>query len=181
MTTTETTVGTLSAEDVAALRLAHSVTFHHYEGRAFIRIYVRPSGHPATLTVREQLLFPERDSVVSPDERSRVIEVTGSISGYHENGTMWHVDSGDTRARAFEMVHSAQYASTWTTIASLLSAGESVWLHWIADNHTDLVREHGLHADELQLVATKGKRTRTFSVARTITLDNSARMIHRHG
>lgn len=179
MTTTETTVDVLSIEDVAALRLAQSVTFHHYQGRAFIRAYTRPSGHPATLTRREQILFPEVATI--PGERQREITVSGSIGGYTDSGGMWHVDREDTQATAFYMVHSARFVPTWVTIASLLTAGESVSLGWVADNNSENLRNVGFHADELRLTATKGKRKRVFGIADQVGPDNSARMIRRYG
>jgi hypothetical protein len=179
MTTTETTVDVLSTEDVAALRMARAVTFHHYQGCAFIRAYAEPSGHPATFTRRQQVLFPEQSNI--PGERCREITVTGSIGGYTNDGGGWSVDRDDTRAAAFYMVHAAQFAPTWATIAALLSPGEAVALEWIADNNTEILQNAGLHSDELRLTATKGKRKRVFGVATQVGPDNSARMIRRYG
>lgn len=176
---TDTMVGTLSADDVAALRMASSVTFHHYQGHAFIRAYIRPEGRRETYTQRQQILFPEPTSI--PGERHRDVTVSGSISGYGKHGGGWRVDSDDVTASAFHMITSARFAPTWVTIAALLTAGETVALEWIADNNTENHDSVGFHCDQLQLTATKGKRTRVFSVAERVGPDNSARMIRRHG
>jgi hypothetical protein len=177
--TTDTIVSALSAEDVAALRMADTVTFHHYQGCAFIRAYVRPSGHPATRTQRAQILFPEGPE--TSGERAREIPVSGSISGYTERGSMWHVDRTDTDAAAFHWIHSAHFVPTWVTVAQLLAAGETLTLLWIADNNSQDLRNAGLHHDALEIKAVKGKRTRVYKICDQVTLDNSARMIRRHG
>jgi hypothetical protein len=179
MTTTEITIGVLSTEDIAALRMARAVTFHHYQGRAFIRAHVAPSGHPATFTRRAQILFPEESSI--PRERCREIQVSGSIAGYTDSGGGWRVDGDDTRATAFYMIHAAQHVPAWVTIAALLSPGEAVSLGWLADNNTENLQNAGFHCDELQLTTTKGKRKRVFAIATQVGPDNSARMIRRYG
>lgn len=177
--TTTTIVSALSTEDIAALRMASSIMFHHYQGRSFIRAEIRPSGHPATFTSRAQILFPEQPTI--PGERTREITVSGSVAGYTHDGSMWHADRADMQATAFYMIHSAQFRPTWVTVATLLTPGETVSLGWIADNNSETLQDAGFHSDELQLTAIKGKRKRVFGIATQVGPDNSARMIRRYG
>lgn len=177
--TTVTDVPTLTADDVAALRVATSVCFHRNDGRSYIRAYLRPPSDPPVFSRRQQLLFPGTEAM--PGERHREIATTNGMYGYTDTDGTWRVDSDDRTPSAFYMIHSARYNATWPTIASLLSAGEVLHLAWIADNNTDNIHEAGLHADELDLVTTKGNRKRTFSVGYQVCPDNSARMIRRHG
>ena len=181
MTTTTTTIGTLSKEDVAALRMATAVTFHYFRGFSFIRAHLDPIGQP--FTRREQILFPEK--YAGSRNQSREIPVSSSVTGYTARGGTWRVDPEDTQAAAFYMIHSAQYAETWSTVAALLTTGQVVSLRWIADNNTDVLRDAGLHADELRLktsyTSITDKRTRVFHIGAQVSPDNSARMIRRNG
>ena len=178
MTSIETTVAALTTEDIAALRTARSVTFTHYQGRAFVRAYMEVSGEPAVFTRREQILFPHGDST---RERYREIPVSSTIMGYAKGGGSWSVEDDDARATAFYMIMAARFAPTWVTIASLLTAGETVSLRWLADNNTEALEDAGLHYDRLIVAVKKGKRVRKFLVDVQVSPDNSARMIRRYG
>jgi hypothetical protein len=168
----------LTADDVAALRAADQVTFSHYEGSATIRAYFR-GNRPATARIWTLFPTPEHGT-----ERSRTVNTGASVRGYNNSGesmAMWTATEEDHAVTCFYFLYSAQLTETWTTIASLLRAGDTLTLLWVADNNSAHIREAGLHSDLLELRATSAKGvTRTFNVGAQVSPDNSARMIRRH-
>jgi hypothetical protein len=187
MTTIDTAVHTLTADDVASLRKADSVTFHYFRGAGVIRTHLRGGYAPdkRIFTARQQRMFPNTDSYSA--DREREIPVITSMHGYTDGGvTGWRLDKdaspSDCNPSAFHMEHSGQYSPTWLTIANLIHAGDVLHLVWTADNNTGYITENGLHADELTIrVGRNGKIVHTLRVAHSITPDNSARMVQRYG
>ena len=164
--------GALTADDIAALRAADSVTFHAYHGRGFVRAHKRPGPGRDTFSTREQRLYSEPDG---PTERTREITVDYSAYSYDRPGAL-----AATQWAAFHMIHMAQYSPTWQTIVALLHTGDVLRLDWIASGGSNqYVTDAGLHADELRLQVERRARIMTFSVGHSVTPDNSARMIHR--
>ena len=177
MSTTVTETLTLTADDVKAIRLAEQVVFRIREGKSTLEVSLdRGWGEePRVFTAAEQRLFPMNDVLGG---RLRMIEVRGSISGYHapdETRTVFGPE-----ARAFEMIHSAQYFDVWKTIASLLRTGDQVRLMFNADGHSnEITRKAGLHVDTLSLEVMRGDRWMVFQVSSRTGWDNTARMIQR--
>lgn len=186
MTTIDTEIAPLTADDVASLRKADSVTFHYFRGAGAIRAHLR-GGYPGSLrifTARQQRMFPDTSSYNA--DREREINVATAMHGYSDDiGTAWRLGddySGDCNPAAFYMEHSGQYNPKWLTIANLIHAGDVLRLVWTADNNTHYTRDAGLHADELTLtIVRKGKIVHTLHVAHSVMLDNSARMVQRYG
>lgn len=165
----------LDPGDVAALVKAHSLSFHHYGGNAWITASISRTVYSA----REQILFPNPGPIAG--ERGRAIACDSAIYAYTvdgHGGCAWtHRDTPD--AACFHMIHTARYHEPWTTVADLLRKGDRLTLSWTADNNTHVVRAAGLHADELRLVVDRGDKRLTFSLGYSINPDNSARMIRR--
>lgn len=187
MTTINTEIAPLTADDVASLRKADSVTFHYFRGAGVIHTHLR-GGYTGSLrifTARQQRLFPDTDSYSA--DRKREIAVRSTLFGYADGGeTGWRLsdgnDSGPCNPSAFYMIHSGQYNLEWSTIANLIHAGDVLQLVWAADNNTGYARDNGLHFDELVIkIQRNGKIVHTFRVAYSVTPDNSARMIQRYG
>lgn len=189
MTTTETTdstetapeLGTLAADDVRALATAESVCFHRYGGEHYIRPQVGSSIDGSTIfTAAQQRVFNDTKNTGS-GERSRKIATGGSVYAYSYPGSPGWAEANAPHVTCFESISSAQFSPTWTTVAGLLRTGDVLHLEWVADNHSYLAENHGLHSDELRLIVKRGKRRLTFALAFRVGPDNSARMIRRHG
>jgi hypothetical protein len=187
MTTIDTAVASLTADDVASLRKADSITFHYFRDAGVIRTHLR-GGYAAprrTFTARQQRMFPDTNSY-SPD-RQREINVITTMHGYADNGaTGWRLSevgsSGASNPAAFHMNHSGQFSPKWMTIANLIHAGDFLHLVWTADNNTETLRDLDLHADELVLkIERNGRIVHTLHVAHSVAPDNSARMVQRYG
>ena len=175
--TTETTIGTLSAEDVKAIQKADGVVLRIYEGRATLEVDLDGgwSDSPRVFTAAEQRLFPQTDSPLGG--RRRVIVVDSAISGYTTPDAS--LASYGPGASAFEMIHSAKYSDTWLTIAALIRVGDYVRLRFNADGHSnEITQKAGLHVDTASVeIVRPNKRPLVFHVATRVGYDNSARMI----
>lgn len=187
MTTTTTTDTALSADDITALRMADSITFHYgpagtsYVGTC-IRVYLR-GGHtdqPRIWTAREQRLFPEVGNIDT--DRIRVIMPDrSSLSGYSgSSGMSTWAGSDRPQAVAYHTMH--HRSDEWETITGLMRAGDSVRLSWLAGNNSDVLRKAGFHCDELRLSIHRGEsRVMRFLITRSVGPHNSARMIRPDG
>lgn len=177
--------GTLTTEDIAALRMAEDVTFHHHDGKAFIRLYIGRGGNnpPRVYTVREQRLFAENDSYVA--DRTRTIPVPSHIYGYNDrsatDGSSWTEATHPHVACYASPYGAARYSRKWRTLAEMLRGGDEVSLLWTADNNTDNIRQAGLHNDELALLVNRRGKRLEFHVDYSVGPDNTARMIRRSG
>ncbi len=184
-TTTATAAGThvLTRDDVTALRGADEVMFHYGpQTGSIVRAGLRgerSSGKPRVYSAAQQLRYPNTDTY--SDDRHRDIPCGASMFGHgHDTEPGWRAED-HPRAVAFEMFQNAAYNAAWRTIVELIKPGDALTLQWAADNNSDTVRKAGLHVDELRLLVRRGDRTLTFHLQRSITPDNSARMIRRHG
>lgn len=177
MTTTK--LHTVTADDVAALRGADSVTFHVHDGRGYIRAYLNTPMH-RVLTRRQQQVFGEESPL--PEQRMREITCEWLASGFGENGARsWSTDDASNMS-AYANVSAGQISDgLWNTTATLITPGDVLTTVWCADNNTDVIRDAGLHSDRLTLRAENGKRERRFHVETSVGRDNSARMIRRDG
>lgn len=169
------TLGTLTADDIAALLTADDVTLHHYQGKGHIRAYLRSYGGDGRIyTAREQRLFRvERDS----SERIREIPVVSA--GYGYNGTTggpWNFSDQSSVA-----------CFVWTnkdiirSLAKIARPGAIVSLRWIADNNNQNHEKVDYHQDEVYAELSHKKDTLRILLATQVGPDNSARMIRRYG
>lgn len=194
MTTTETAstetapeLGTLTADDVAALRMADDVSFHHRDGEAFIRVYIGRAGSnpPRVYSGREQRLFTETDSLVA--DRTRTMPVPSHVHGHTNRAAVdgpvsaWTERTYPSVACYASPYGSARYSRKWATLAGVLRVGDVISLAWTADNNTETLRTAGLHADELALLVSRRGKPLEFHVDYHVGPDNSARMIRRDG
>ncbi len=161
----------LSTEDVAALRAAEELSFHHNDGDSYIRLYLRSSysGGMRVFTARQQRLFPDTQAAGAHD-RARVIGCDSGVSGYdepvnHENAACFLAKSAS--------------GEPWRTAVGLVRVGDRLKLRWVAGNNNHYLDNAGLFMDELYLVARRGQRELWFALARTVCADNTARMIRR--
>lgn len=180
----------LTADDVAAMQDADSVSFHFYEGKFFVRCHMDDSvtSTPRIYTAKQQRVFPfaesrEYNGVIYTD-RERKIFVRGMCHGYTGSLGMWTATPDNyPNATAFDMVHSARYAPEWRSIVSLLRPGHRFGILFTADNNTDTVREAGLHIDMLSVHIGMPKQNRVLSFLLSVSTckDNTARMVKRNG
>jgi hypothetical protein len=180
------TLGELTGDDIAAMRAADGLSFHHLrpgdrDGHHVICAYLRNYGDQRIYTAREQRLFPQPHS---ESERVRSIAVESRAAGYgygSDATTAWTTEYGDaTDARAFASVSTMR--ATIRTMLDLLRIGDVITLQWTADNNTENIRQVGFHADYLTLSARRASgRVLTFHVDSSTGPDNTARMIRRHG
>lgn len=142
--------------DVSALRKANDICFHHRGGEHYIRCLFRPSED-------------------TPYETERRIDVEGRIRAYDQ-------DVPTDRRDAFHMLHGSRMNPVWTTIASLLRGGDELVLVWVAGNDSEVVREAGLHQDELMLLVHRGGKPKwTFLIDARTCPDNTARLVRSSG
>lgn len=156
-------VDQLTAEDIAALRMAESVTFHHYDGQSVIRVQIRGHGEPVIFTARQQRLFPKPGTFDS--ERMREIACDHSINSYQ----------GIREPRTTQCFTGflSLPPAHWHTIAGSLRKGETIELQWVGSNNNQYEDDAGLHHDALYLKAGQ----RVYLVDTSVCPDNTARMI----
>lgn len=180
----------LTADDVAALRMAESYSFHThsaYNG-SILRLYTNAPGavdDAVVFSKRQQVLFPE---IHNKDTRARTLTIDGAASGYGENlghgGWQWPSWTGSqVQEPTPECFFSGYLKDQWRTIVRSLRVGTVLKIEWTADNNTEIARDAGLHLDEVRLIATTvtrtGSRRDVFNVGWATCRDNSARMIRR--
>lgn len=168
--------GTLTADDLAALRAARSIGFYRYNGETFIRAFL--DNGSAILTVRQQRLFP-----LTPDysnDRERRMSIPGRVSGYTEprGMGMWN-DQSEPAAELYALVYT--YSDEVRTVLTHARPGDVLSFSGIGSNDTDNLRAAGLHCDELKVHLSRGGKVSTYLVEFRISPDNSARMIKRFG
>jgi hypothetical protein len=186
------TFGPLTADDIAAFKLAETVVFT-VNGRtgSRMRLGIESAREGNVFTAREQRLFQHPDR--APRGRERELNVSAHVNGYKDGTTQtswyWNTDhdSWSQAPECFYMSHSAKYDHALQTVIASLRVGETLRLNWTADNNNDHVREAGLHVDQLELVVAlperegTPRRFRTYRITTAVCADNTARMIHRHG
>jgi len=172
------TVGTLTADDIAAFKMADGVVLIHRQGAGVVRLILDAQHATRIYTAREQRLFT---LYVPSGEREREITTQSGIRAFAEDcGTAWNSGS-EPDAYAFQYSQSAKYDDTWPTLVNLLRVGDVVSLSWVADDNYEAVRRAGLHTDEARLIVTRGKRRMNFHVHTSTGPDIAVRMIRRSG
>lgn len=178
MPTTAVDATVLTSEDVKAIQKADKIVLRHYEGVATIEAALDGGwgDTPRIYTAAEQRLYPAVGHL--DNERARYITVTGSVSFYGEHASR----RLDEKGSGFQMFSSAQYSNVWSTVASLMRAGDVIGLAFEGDGYTnDIVRKSGLHADTLYVHINRAglRKPLTILVSSTVGYDNSARMVKR--
>lgn len=176
----------LTAEDLAAARIADDVCMHLNEERSVIRLSLRAQGDPAVYTARQQRLFTITGL---GSERARDIHVSGVAFSYGEGDDVgWRWDSLDgwnsgDPAGPPRCFYNMWELDVWRTIVGGLRVGDRLRLLWSADDNNGYVTEAGLHTDRLQLAAEdpERKRIRAWNLGWSTCQDNSARMVRRFG
>jgi hypothetical protein len=175
---TTTEVGTITRDDILALKAADVVSLHHYKGVGSLRCSVRNQcgGEPRIFTVTEQRLLPEVDEY----ERKREITVSSSVSGYVQSTmSRWY---GDEHSTGFTMFHGGYRDDVLRSVVDTLRPGDVLHLDFRGDAHSNgITKPAGIHVDDVLLRVTRGNRQSTFLLNCQASLDNSARMVKRHG
>lgn len=179
-TETTTVLGTISANDVKALRTADTVSFHHYQDGGEIR---------ASKWNRSRGPFDDCEKKYS-------IAVLSSFAGKFTTTADDDDETGERvtadNSACFAMEHCASYSEEWQTVAHFLRAGDVLTLHWCADGIANgyfkgaTVRQSAevgagmlLYADTLRLKVKRGEKRFSFFLDVSICPNNSARMIRR--
>jgi hypothetical protein len=151
---------------VAALRKADTVSFHRGTAGSFIL---------ATKKCESTASDP-----FAPREREIRIEVDFTFVNGHGADAI----PAGSEFTAFEWVSDAGFDFEWITIANLIKAGDVLCLDWHRGAmNSPFLTSHGLVGDSLSLSITRGdgeskpKRTQTFLINKSVSADNSARMI----
>lgn len=164
-------VDALDKVQIAALRKADTISFHHNDGKSYI-----------VATKRKERT--ERDPFA--DDVRVNIRCKWSLVNYESN------DPNDAHAsafsapaipgdkfKAFEMLHSPSHTDHWQTTASLLKPGDVLTLKWVRGGKTtDGMRDAQFVGDDLFLRVQRGDKSLTFHVGDTICQRYStARMV----
>lgn len=146
----------LTAQDIRALKHADALCFDHTgtgEGqiRAIMRAENSSTGFEQTHTIRAYLSTVNN---YGPDD---------PVNGW----------------TAFHMFTSAKYDTVAQTLIRHMRTGGQFTLDWVRDNNNDILRDAGLHQDELRMriAPPNGKNVDVFLVRVSVGRDNSARMI----
>lgn len=174
MTDTKTDTA-LAADDIAALKAADTVTFHHGpENTRYVATCIRAhmrggySDAPRIWTAREQRLF--NGVPATNTGRVRTIAPADSTArGYDQMGSA---------AVAF---HSLYPGAAWRTVTDLLRKGDELRVEWVADNNNQNHKSVNFHCDQLFLHVIRGDRELTFLIAESVGPHNTARMIRPDG
>lgn len=164
----------LDKVQIAALRQANTVSFHHLAPddtgsvpRSFIR---------ATKRVEKSASNP-----FGPSEASVEIPCDWRLTDYTRSDE-GKVPYGTGEFRAFEMIGSAQHHEEWQTTASLLRAGDIVRLLWSRGGFTTegmRSASPAFYGDGLSMEVIRGERRLVFHVGFQVSENNSARMVQR--
>ena len=156
----------LDKVQIAALRKADAISFHHYQGKSYIA---------ATKRVERTVAQPFADDV-------RIdIPCGWRLTNYDPNdsGLGGPAIEGD-KFVAFDMIHTAQYEDgIWQTVASLLKPGDVLTLHWTRNGGTtQALNDAHMVGDRLRLVVERGDRKLRFQVGEYFgPASNTSRMV----
>lgn len=173
----------LNADDIAAMKMADTVSLHlnNHTG-SLLRLHLRSYGEPVIYSKRQQQLFTNTRDVIT-GERGRDIIPKAVAFGYDDgdDGRGWRWEEGQERIPScFDMISTND---AWFSIVRTLRVGDELTLQWSADNNNDLVREAGLHVDQVSLIVTPAREKapkNVWHLRTSVGRNNSARMIKRH-
>lgn len=164
---------TLTTDDVTALRMADGVSYHVYEGEAYLSASLDGgySDNPRIFTAKEQKLFAA-DGRGIPGQRNRKIRCEYRVTNYGS-----HPDDPNYTCFHYEMF--ARSNPEWQTAARALRAGDALLMQWTAHNDNDNNRSIGWCTDELRLFAIgqEGRNPRAWFIDKHTGPDNTARMV----
>jgi hypothetical protein len=177
----------LNRDDLAAMKLANDVTFHHNadefgEGVTQVRLHKRFDYE--TPSVRMYRLFPDlkwNDST----ERMRVFHVEGMVSDFSPMDEAEQAGYSKYTYNCFTMLHGAGYDRSWQTVVDGLKSGDEVAIRWVASNNSNVLREAGLHADEVRLLSVRPRngsrpeQRREWLVDYRVCPDNVSRLVRK--
>lgn len=162
----------LNAMQVAALRQANSVSFHHHakDNASYIR---------ATKRYREGD-WRRTSPFVHDEDLYLEIPCDWRLREYTEGDDKIAYDSANFNA--FDMIHASQVDEEWLTIVGLLRAGDALTLLWSRGGWTTQSMQNASPAffgDSVSLQIARGDKRLTFHLRQSICENNSARMIRR--
>lgn len=80
--------------------------------------------------------------------------------------------------RCFDMLSCSKFNEVvYTILNHVLRVGDVISIHWSADNNSQIIKDAGLHHDEISLIVKRGNKTMTFLLKSNVSLDNSARSV----
>lgn len=170
----DTSALTLTADDLAALRMATGIVCQTTrEGHAIRAILDRSRYTPepvAIYSAREQRLFP--DTRNHARDRERTMVCGARMTAYGDGDVRY----GSDHYTAF---HYEQFPrmSEWASIAATMRVGDTVTLQWVASNNSEVTRSAGFVRDELRVSFGSANRARTFLIDVQVGPRNSARMV----
>lgn len=175
MTTTTMNAGPLTKEQLAALRGADRVAFHHRADGTGLVCCIKRVKRPGPFG--------------GEYDREFSFEVASQVQMYGRDEAY----SPDARPRCFALVH--RFEDHWHTVADSLRPGDVLTLRWLGNVGNDYEKQsvthleghqgRRLYRDELKLSARRGegKRARwlVWRVETSVCPDNTARMVKPNG
>lgn len=164
----------LTADDLAALRMAHGIVCQSTRDGHAIRAIIdrsRFTPGPVVYTAREQRLFTETSDIGR--DRERTILCDARLIAYGDGDARHATDT-------YDAFHYDQFArsSEWPSIAGAMRVGDALTLVWTASNNSDVTRGAGFVRDELRVsFGRHGRPARTFLIDVQVGPRNSARMV----
>jgi hypothetical protein len=170
----------LSKQDLAALRKADTVVFHHD------RLSDRKNGSMGRIRCIKRTSQAEMDrDPYAPQDREYQMEVDSWVNLGHDS-----IPDGETpsefrdKLRGSEVVypyHGYVGGNALSTCIGLMRAGDTLKLKWYYGGENDYTKAAKLHRDHLELqIERQGKRETklmTFLLRVSVCPDNSARML----
>ena len=155
----------LTKVDIAALKKADHISFHHFGGKSYIR-------------ATKERDRSERDPFAE-DSHVDVI-CTWALSNYDgwpDGDQQW------LKANEFKSFHMIHTPSTlcWQTIAGSLRVGDVLKLCWVRGNSTEAIHSVNFSTDQLRLEVQRGDKKLAFLLAQQTGPDNTARMVQKGG
>jgi hypothetical protein len=150
----------IDAEDVKALRAADTIVFSLHEKDGVIVSQAR--------AIKRR----EIGSKWQGEDLTYDIEVGYSLICYA--GSM--SERVGRIGRCFSHQNNSKYAGVMHTLTHhTLRAGDKISIKWVADNNNDIVREHGLHHDEIFIIIERKGKKMEYQIDSRVSYDNSAR------
>jgi hypothetical protein len=169
----------LDAIELAALRKADCVSFHHHRLKT-----VAETGGAASFIRATKEFRQSKSNPFGKTEAALEISVGARLTEYTRGDDAIPYEARNEAGdyAAFEMIHAAQFDDVWKSIVALLRVGDELTLHWRRGAFTtDAMQEASpkFYGDQLLLQVDRGDKRLTFMVDMSVTENNTARMIRR--
>jgi hypothetical protein len=147
----------LTREQISELRKAERVSFSHSPSGAIIR------------AIRRQSAEREKETSIPVDSEVSGVRDIEDIREFRKKCTCHYLLWSNC----------GFHARQWSTIASILKAGDHIILHWGRDyDSSENTRKVDLHADRLELqIVRNDRRKYSFLIHIQVCPNNTARMI----